>query len=187
MDTSTYWIALGILLGFVGGLIKYLVLDFFNMSQTLHKLYSGRINEAQVLIHELIFLPLVAEIIDAVIERKKLPQAASTREILSEPDIYVRVRVRGTSTALSERIALDQSFQGLLGMCPRIAVSWLIAAISCVALFLVYHHIPPMISDVLSTVLIGVIIVSVLTGGVLLFFYFHAQNKLVRMLGTNRL
>lgn len=183
MATSTNLIVLGLLLGLEGTVIKYLVWDFFYMPQTLYKLYSDDIKQAQALIHELIFLPLVAEITDAVIERKQLRQEASTLEVLSEPGIYVRVRIRGASKALSERFEIDRTFQGLQGSCSWVAISWLIAAISCVALFFVYQLIPQTISNVL----IGVIIVSVLTGGVLLFFYFYALHKLVRILGTNRL
>lgn len=187
MATSSYLIALGILLVPVGAAIKYLVWGFFNMPQTLHNLYSAEIKEAQALIHELIFLPLMAEITDAVIERKKLPQAASSLEILNEPGIYVRVRVREASKALSERFALDRSLQGLQGLCPWVATSWLIATISCVALFFVYHHSPIMVRDILNTILLGMIILSVLAGGVLLFIYFRARNNLIRILGDSRL
>lgn len=186
MANSSYWIALGILLGLVGAAIKYLVWGFLNMPQTLHNLYSAEIKETQALIHELIFLPLMAEITDAVIERKKLPQAASSLEILNEPGIYVRVRVREASKALSERFALDRSLQGLQGLCPWVATSWLIAAISCVALFFVYHS-PLIIRDVLNMVLLGMIILSVLAGGVLLFIYFRARNKLIRIIGDSKL
>ncbi|MBA7589820.1 hypothetical protein ES708_31912 [subsurface metagenome] len=157
------------------------------MPQTLHNLYSAEIKEAQALIHELIFLPLVAEITDAVIERKKLPQAASSLEILSEPDIYVRVRVRRASKALSERFALDRSFQGLRDLCPWVAISWLIATISCVVLFFVYHHGSIIIRDFLNTILLGMIILSVLAGGVFLFIYFRALNKLIRIIGDSKL
>ena len=175
---------MGIILLPVGGAFKYFAWDFFNKPQTLLAVFPARIKSAQDLIHEIIFLPLLAQLTDAVIERQKLPGSASAIEILNKPDIYVKVRVWEASKALSDTFALDRVFQGLLDLCPWVGATWLIVCLTSLTLFFFTSHAQMATKDNWFWLLVMIIVLFSIIGGILLFLYFRVQFRLSRNLGT---
>ncbi len=181
MLPSYYWPVLTILLGIVGTIFKLLVWGFwFNKRETLNDRLSPEIAKTQDSIHERKLLPKLADIIDTVIARKKLWQAGPTITVLNE--ISIDVRVRDVIIVVSEKFALDRSFEGLHGLCKWVATSWLIAIISCVVLFFVYHHVPVEARICWIKFLLVVLTFAFLVGVIVLFLFSRAYNKLNRIL-----
>jgi hypothetical protein len=181
---SAYLAALGILLVPAGAGLKYLVLDFYQMPETLHSRFSTAMTEAHATMHERRFLPTLVQIYDQVVARKTLWTAASTMDILVE--LPIDAQVREAMAAVSERNLLDRTFQRAVGSCPWVATSSLIVICTSLALFFVNHHAVTSWKLVYTWWLIVVIAGAFLTGATSFGLFIRWQNRLVRILGANR-
>jgi hypothetical protein len=131
---SSYWAAVGVALGLEGAAFKYFVWDFFFGKQSLEE-YSLNVDEAHNAIYERKFLPKIVSVCDSVVWRKGYLSTAETVEILNEFSISVLLREEIVS-AVSEKIALDRSYEWAHRLRICVAGPWAACIIlSCVLFF----------------------------------------------------
>jgi hypothetical protein len=182
---SSYLEAMGLLVVVGGGAFKYFVWDFFHMPQTLDERFSARLAEAHAAIHQQKFLPAMVDIYELIASRKALVPPASAIEILTE--LPIDRKVRETVSAVSERIELDRSYQRAARLCPWVAYPWLISILSFVGLFLARFHAGGDVKDHVLTILFAAAVLSVVTGAGAFCIFVGTRNRLLRLLGANRL
>ncbi len=167
-----------------GAGLKYLVLDFFQKPETLYQQFSTAITEAHATIHERRFLPTLVRICDQVDARKKLLSAASAMDILME--LPIDVDVREAMAAVSERSSLDRAFQRALGVCPWVAVSWLVVICTSLALFFVNHYTAASWKPIYTWCLIVLIAGASLIGMTSFGLFFRWRDRFLRILRANK-
>jgi hypothetical protein len=128
---SSYWTAVGLFLGLVYGLTRYLVWDFLWMRKALNKEYSGKIARAHLAIHDRKFLPVIASICASVAGQMKYLDKGVKGSIRAEEWIIeiltedtIGARFREAFLAFTERIALDRSYWWACHLSIWVALTW---------------------------------------------------------------
>ena len=178
------WTALGMLIVPAGACLKYLVWDFFQKPETLYLQFSTAVTEAHATIHERRFLPTLVRIYDQVDARKKLLSVASATDILME--LPIDAEVREAMAAVSEISSLDRAFQRALGVCPWVAVSWLIVVVTSFALFFVSHYTVTGWKSVYTWCLIVLIASASLAGMTSFGLFLRWRDRFLRILRANK-
>jgi hypothetical protein len=183
---SSYGVA-AVVVVLLSAVLKYLVWDFFNKVQSLDTQYSARIAEAHAAIHDRKFLPIIADLYDAIAARRAvLPSgSAPTGEILTE--LAVDASVRQAIDVISERIALDRAYGLACKTSLWVAVPWLGSAALFGILFFWHYNEKAGMKSLWILWLLMPMALLVGIGCLTLVLYRLALNKFIRMLGANPL
>jgi hypothetical protein len=176
---------LAILVTVLGGFLKYLVWDFFNMPQTLHERYFSDLSAAQTAIHQNRFLPPIVEIFDSVETRKKFVPAATTMEILVELPIDAKIREARAALLVGDK--LDRSYQKAMQLCPWIAVPWLVFVLCSGGSFWAHFYGPIQYRWYFTRALIALGTSALVIGIITLGWFSRERRQFVQLLGRNRL
>lgn len=119
---SSYWAAVGVIVGLESAAFKYLVWDFIFGRQSLEH-YWQIVEEAQNAIHERRLLAIIVGVCDSVVSRKSILPTAETIEILSEFSISVQLREELVKV-LSQRVTLGRVYGHARVLSFCVAVPW---------------------------------------------------------------
>ncbi len=183
---SSYWAAVGVILVPLGAVLYYLVWNFLMNAQSLDEKYSTRIDEARDAIHDRKFVPIIASICDSVVAQKEILKTAPTVELLTQYSI--RTRLRGEAVmVISERIALERSYEWAHRVSFWVAVPWLAFTILFAVLFVGHYDAQTGIKSLWVPSLAVPTIASAVVGCTTLGLYLMVLNRFLRLLRANPL